>query len=309
MTDSPKAAVGIDIGGTKIAAGIVTPSGEVLLPRTVPTPVAEGPDAVLETVIGQVRTLLAESVGSRVRAVGIGTAGMVNSETGMIIHANPNLPGWTGMPLGQRVYDAVGLPVRVDNDVNALAVGEGRFGAGQSYREIVYVAVGTGIGGALVRQGEIWRGAHYSAGEVAYLVAGWDEAGRPINVEDRASGTALEKQYQRLSGSAERLGLRQITERANNGERLAHNVIEEGARILGSVLMPLVAAIDPEILIVGGGVPNIGELWWTPFEQALRDGPLPMLKTFQVAPARLSANAGLVGAGALALNALDGQEP
>lgn len=302
MTERSKAAIGIDIGGTKIAAGIVVPSGEVRSLRIVPTPVAEGPEAVLRTVIDQALALLAETA---VQAVGIGTAGLVNSETGMIIHANPNLPGWTGMQLGQRVRETVGLPVWVDNDVNALAVGEGRFGAGQGYREIVYVAVGTGIGGALVRNGEIWRGAHYSAGEVAYLVAGWDERGRPINVEDRASGTALEKQYRLLSGSTERLSLRQITERARSGDALAIKVIEEGARVLGHVLMPLVAAIDPEILIVGGGVPNVGDLWWTPFEQALRDGPLPMLKTFQIAPARLSANAGLVGAGALALNGLD----
>lgn len=306
MADEQQAAVGVDIGGTKIAAGIVMPDGRVLSPRTVLTPVQEGPEAVLQTVIRQVRELLDEIPGGNIRAVGIGTAGMVDSGRGVIVHANPNLPGWTGMPLGESVGKAVGLPVYVDNDVNALAVGEGRFGAGRAFREIVYVAVGTGIGGALVRHGEIWRGIHFGAGEVAYLVSGWDERGRPIIVEDRASGPAMEKQYQAVAGSVERLNLRQITERAHGGDMLAVQVIEEGARILGLVLGPLVAAIDPEILIVGGGVTQIGDLWWNAFETALRDSPLPVLKQVEVAPARLSVHAGLIGAGALALNALPG---
>lgn len=299
------AAVGVDVGGTKIAAGIITPAGEVLLPRTVPTPVSQGPQAVLQAIIEQVADLLKVLPEQNVQAVGIGTAGLVDAERGVIIHANPNLPGWTGMAMGEGVRAAVGLPVYVDNDVNALALGEGRFGAGQGLSEILYVAVGTGIGGAIVRGGRIWRGTHYSAGEVAAVLAGWDEQGRPVNVEDRASGTALEKRYQALCGSATRVSLRDIATQARSGDALSIRVIEEGARILGAVLWPLVAVLDPEILIVGGGVPGIGDLWWQPFERALRDSPFPALQVVKVAPAGLSAHAGLVGAGALALSMLE----
>ncbi|MBZ0304042.1 MAG: ROK family protein, partial [Anaerolineae bacterium] len=192
-------------------------------------------------------------------------------------------------------------------DVNALAVGEGRFGAGRSFREIIYVAVGTGVGGAIVRGGEIWRGVHFNAGEVAYLVADWDAQGRPVIVEDRASGLAMERRYQALAQSAERVPLRQIAERADTGDNLARRVIVEGARVLGLVLNPLVGILDPEMLIVGGGVPNIGPLWWDAFESALRDSPMPSVQAVHVAPAALSTNAGLIGAAALALNALDAQ--
>lgn len=296
-------AIGVDIGGTKIAAGIVTPVGEVVSPRTVPTPLADGPQAVMQVVIEQVQAL--KQAAPDVQAVGIGTAGLVDSTRGVIVHANPNLPGWTGMPLGATVRAATNLPVYVDNDVNALAIGEGRFGAGQGFREVVYVAVGTGIGGALVRGGEIWRGTHYSAGEVRYLVAAWDEEGRPIILEEYASGPAMEKQYQMLSGSSERLSLRQITERAYAGDMLAVEVIEDGARMLGHVLGGFVGILDVEVLIVGGGVPNIGDLWWNAFEHALRQNELIQLQNLRVAAASSSSHAGLLGAGAIALNALD----
>jgi glucokinase len=300
---SVPAVVGVDIGGTKIAAGVVTPAGEALSPHTVPTPLIAGPHAVMQAVIEQVELLRHEM--PEILAVGIGTAGLVDSTRGVITHANPNLPGWIGMPLGETVSTATGLPVYVDNDVNALAVGEGRFGAGRGFREVVYVAVGTGIGGALVRGGEIWRGTHFSAGEVRYLVAGWDSQNNPVILEDYASGPAMEKQYQSLSGSNERLSLRQITERAHNGDALAVRVIEDGARILGHVLGPVAGILDPEILIVGGGVPNIGDLWWNAFEHALRQNDLIKLQNLRVAAASSSVHAGLIGAGAIALNAQD----
>ena len=295
--------IGVDIGGTKIAAGIVTPAGEVLSPRTVPTPLADGPQAVMDAVSLQVDLLQTEEPD--VRAVGIGTAGLVDSARGVITHANPNLPGWIGMPLGPTVSAATKLPAYVDNDVNALAIGEGRFGAGQGFREVVYVAIGTGIGGALVRGGEIWRGIHFSAGEVRYLVAGWDEQNNPIILEDFASGPAMEKHYQKLTNSTERLSLRQITERAHNGDTIAVRVIEGGAHILGHVLGGFVGILDVEMLIIGGGVPNIGDLWWNAFERALRQNELIQLQNLRVAAASSSSHASLLGAGAIALNAQD----
>ena len=295
-------AIGVDIGGTKISAGIVSVKGEVRHVQTIPTPVADGPEAVLQAIIDQAQRLVA--LEPHVMAVGIGTAGMVDFEHGVIAHANPNLPGWTGMSVGECVRAAVDLPVYVDNDVNALAIGEGRFGAGRDYQALMYIAVGTGVGGAIVINGNIWRGASYSAGEVAYLVAGWDENGKPIWMEDRTAGPAMEKQYQILSGVSERVDLRMITERAQAGDTLAIQVIQDGARLLGIVLGPLVAAIDPEVVIIGGGVPNIGSLWWLPFEKALRDSPLPALASVKIVPANLNTHAVLVGAAALALNEL-----
>jgi glucokinase len=301
-TDQHGVAIGVDIGGSKIAAAVVTLAGEVIAPRTVKTPVASGPEAVLGAVCDQIASLLQENPGLPVQAIGVGTAGMVDAAQGVILHANANLPGWTGMPIGARLHALFGLPVFVDNDVNALAVGESRFGAGRGCNEALYVAVGTGIGGAVVRNGLIWRGVHSGAGEVAYLVAEWDTSGRPVIIEDRASGPAMEKRYQALTGSNERVGLRIMTERAYAGEALAVQVIKEGAALLGYVLAPLVAVLDPQILIIGGGVPNVGPLWWQSFEYAFRDSPLPALAQVKLAPAELSTHAGVVGAGALALN-------
>ncbi len=296
-------AIGVDIGGTKIAAGIVDQAGVVSQVETVSTPVACGPEAVLQAVISQIQRLL--PLADNIQAIGIGTAGMVDFSRGVIKHANPNLPGWTGMPVAERVRDNVNLPVYVDNDVNALAIGEGRFGAGRKYNALLYIAVGTGVGGAIVLDGKIWRGASYSAGEVAYLVAGWGEDGQPIWMEDRTAGPAMEKQYLALGGNHERVSLHVISTRAQAGESRAQQVIRDGAQILGRVLGPLVAAIDPEVVIVGGGVPNIGPLWWQPFETALRDSPLPALAAVKITPADLNTHAVLIGAAALALNEIE----
>lgn len=287
-------AIGVDIGGTKMAAGLVTSTGEIIDARTAPTPL-NGAEAILDTLTALCRSLQskAASQGLDVNTVGIGTAGQVDHVRGSIVYANENLPGWTGTPVVERMSAALGLPVYVENDVKAMAMGESRFGAGRGFQHILYLAVGTGIGGAVVLNGELWRGANGTAGEFGYLVAGWD-GDRPIKVEEMLAGPGLAARYDLLSG--ERLSLNQIAQRAADGDTLAAQVIRDGAQRLGIITRPVLTFLDPQVLIVGGGVPGIGALWWDAFVEPLRQ--------FAVLPAQLGINTTLIGAAWIALDNL-----
>jgi glucokinase len=301
-------AIGIDIGGSKIAAAIIGLDGSVAEPISAPTPVANGPAAILETVVTLVRRLLetAAAQGRVISAVGIGSAGHVDYTNGVIVYASGTLPGWAGTALAAQIHTALDLPVVVENDVNALAIGESRFGAGQQFDEVLYVAVGTGVGGAMMREGRLWRGASFCGGEIGHLVVDWDgirrcSCGLPGHLEAYTAGPALAERYREFAGLDIAPDLRVVAERARNGDTIARAVIVEGARILGLGLGGLLSALDPQALIIGGSVPDSGKLWWTAFETALRSSPMPGPARIALRPAQLGAHAVVIGAGWMAL--------
>jgi glucokinase len=297
-------AIGIDIGGTKIAVGLVGLDGAVHLAKTTSTPARDGARAIIQQVIDLCHDLLNEAHVNNltVIGVGVGTAGQVDSKAGVVRYANENLTGWTGTPVAQLLREALALPVTVDNDVKTMALAEGRYGAGTGFDEIFYITVGTGIGGAIVHGGKIWRGATGSAGEVGYVVAGW-EGTHPLIIEQQVGGPALAARYCRMANETERLTLADVAQRAFSGDELARHVIREGAQILGQVFQPIINLLDPQIFIVGGGVSTIGDLWWQPFEAALRDTPLPTPANVRLAAAQLGTQAVMVGAACLAFDA------
>jgi glucokinase len=301
------AAIGIDIGGTKIAAAVVNGAGAVTDLHTVPTP--ETP-RIIATMAALCRDLLAlaQQRGQPIGCVGVGAAGQVNSQAGEIVYAVETLPGWTGTPVAAQLGALVGLPVLVENDVNAVAAGEMRFGAGRGFQRALYAAIGTGIGGALIANGHIEAGAHWSAGEIGHTMIDIERrrmcnCGQAGHLEAYASGPAMARRYCQLTGIAEHRDLRAVTRLAEAGDPQARAAIEEGARIFGLALNGMVSLYDPEVLVIGGGVPEVGPLWWTPFEAALRQGNMPAPKQVALRRAELGWQAALVGAAALALEA------
>jgi glucokinase len=153
-------ALGVDIGGAKTAAAMVGDDGSVNHRLTRPTPATEGATVILDQVTQMCQALISQAkhLGWSITAIGVGAAGQVDSERGVITFAAKTLLGWLGAPVAVTLHTALGLPVVVENDVNALALGEMTFGAGRSFAEAVYVAVGTGVGGAVVRDRRLWRG-------------------------------------------------------------------------------------------------------------------------------------------------------
>ncbi len=303
-------ALAIDIGGTKIAAALVSDSGALLDRVLLPTPAAEGAPAILATVVAAGQAVLdqAHTQGISVAGVGIGSAGHVDTNRGSITFASDNLPGWSGLTLAERVSAALGLPVLVDNDANALALGEQHFGAGRGFAEVLYVAVGTGVGGAVVRNGQLWRGSTWSAGEICHTVVNYDgirrcSCGRTGHLEPYTSGPAMVARYLELAQTETGPDLHAVARLAQSGDHHACQAIIEGATVLGVALAGILNIIDPEALVVGGGVPEMGELWWQPFERALRDNPLPGPARVALRPAELGTDAVMIGAAWLVLQA------
>ncbi len=300
-------AIGVDIGGTKIAAALVSENGDVNERVSLPTP--HEPAAIVAAVIALCQTLIARSLQSNITAlgIGIGTAGQVDFASGTITYAVATLPGWAGTPLAQRVHDALELPVAVDNDVNALAIGESHFGAGRGLRSALYVALGTGIGGALLIDGALWRGAHGSAGEIGHILVDphstrMCNCGQTGHLEALAAGPALAERYAELRGlppQEDHPDLRLVATLAQQGDSLAQQAISEGAHLTGLALGGILNLLDTQALILGGGVIELGALWWQPFEQALRTSPLPCPQRVQLMRAELGIDAGLIGAAQL----------
>ena len=304
-------ALAIDIGGTKIAAALVNRQGAVVHRHLRATRADLGALAILQTVHEAGREMLATAgrYSLHVVAVGIGSAGQVDVTQGRIAYASDNLPGWSGLPLASEVSDTLGLPTFVDNDVNTLALGEHYFGAGRGFQAALYVAVGTGVGGAVVQAGKIWRGATWSAGEICHLVIDYNgnrrcSCGAMGHLEGYTSGPAMTQRYRELSGTRETVDLKAIATRAHQGDTHALAVIAEGAHILGTALAGVLNVLDPEVLVIGGGVPEIGDLWWSNFEGGLRANPMPGPARVALRAAQLGTDAVLSGAAWLAFNGI-----
>ena len=293
--------IGLDIGGSKTLAALVGRDGEIV--RVSQRATAPSPAAILGAARALCQSLI-EAAEAPVLGIGIGSAGVIDADEGSVVFANENLPGWTGTRLTDLGLGS-DLPIAASNDVRAMAYGEAVMGAGAEYDSLLCVTVGTGIGGALIMNGAVWQGADYCAGEIGYLVVDW-EGDEPLILDQYASGPAIERAYQAETGLEARLPLTEISQLAASGDRIAIAVIKAKARRLGIILAGCVTAINPAAVVVGGGVPQIGALWWDALEAGFRGFlPPPVAKT-PLLPAKLGANAVALGAAMLAWKALDG---
>jgi glucokinase len=312
----PQLAIGIDIGGTKVAGGVVNSRGEVLARSHGHTP-AHDVARTRQVIIDVIRELAS---AYQVVAVGIGAAGWIDADGATVRYA-PNL-AWRDEPLRETVAAAVGLPVVVENDGNAAAWAEFRFGAGRGAGDsMVLVSVGTGIGGGIVVAGRLVRGAHGMAAEMGHARAVPDGlacgCGRRGCLEQYASGRALARLAR--VGAAESPGDAggllelaggdpaaitgpMVTTAAQSGDKVATEAFQQVGRWLGGGLADLVQVLDPQVIVVSGGVAEAGDLLLAPareafVEQLAARGQLP------VAPVRaagLGSLAGVVGAADLA---------
>jgi glucokinase len=307
-----RTAIGLDVGGTKVAGLLLDEDGEILGRETAETP-ADDPEATMKTIFH-----VAEELGSRGQPVGIGVgaAGMVDFASGTMRWA-PNL-AWKELPIRDRVSQQTGRPCIVDNDANAAAWGEYRFGASRGYRDVLMVTVGTGIGGGIVADGALYRGAHGFAAEIGHVIVepGGPECGCGNRGcwEQVASGQALDRlgrlavetrpdsAIATISGEEEVTG-RHVAEAAAQGDPIATNILAQVGRRLGEGIAGLVNILDPEAVVVGGGVAEVGDVLLGPARVAFLasvEAPdhrpeVPLL------PAALGNDAGAVGAAALAL--------
>jgi glucokinase len=308
--------IGVDIGGTKVAGGVVDESGQILARARVDTP-AKDAAAAEDAIVAVVEKLRGDF---DIEAVGLGIAGFVD-ESRSRVYFSPNLPDWHHEPVRDDVSRRVGLPVVVENDANAAAWGENSFGAGRDETDLVCVTVGTGIGGGIIIDDRLYRGRFGIGGEIGHMQVVADGrlcgCGQRGCWEQYASGNALVREARERAaecrseatvllrmgdGTPEMITGRHVTEAARQGDEVALAAFATVGRWLGQGLADLVAVLDPGRFIIGGGVSEAGELVLEPtrtsFEALLTGRDVRPIA--QVVLAELGNDAGLVGAADLA---------
>jgi glucokinase len=319
-------AIGVDIGGTKIAVGLVDRHGGLQEEWCLPTGAVRGRDHVLNQVrrgIDEMRRRAADRPGAVIAGIGIGTAGQVDFRTGKIVSTTGNLPGWYGTPVKDILESEYGVPVVVENDVNAAAWGEKWLGAGRGVDHFVCLTLGTGVGGAIVDDGRMVRGARGGAGEVGHLIL--FPNGLPCTCERQGcleayvSGPAIARRYLAAvegpgveddDGGRDRVRSQDVFELARRGDPLARKVISDTYRFLGYGVASLVNIFNPSRVIVGGGLSQVGEELLCALRAAVRECALEgIAQDVEIVLAELGEKAGLYGAAYLVWkNAGSGEE-
>lgn len=313
----PKAILAIDVGGTKLAAGVMSASGELLSRARRPTPTAPDGDEVysaLLEVVWEARRALGKQW--KLEAVGVGAGGPMRMFEGLI--STLNIPGWRhDFPIVARLEADLGLPVALDNDAKAFALGEQLFGAGRGHPDMLGVVVSTGVGGGVIIGGSLHHGRTGNAGHVGHQVAEPDgprcACGGRGCVEAIASSPSIvrlvraEMERGRETVLRERFGptaftAREVAVAAFEGDALARVAFERAGKALGVGFAGAAAILDVNLIVLGGGVSTAGDLLLRPVREALATySALEYLADLQVTPAANGPDAGLVGAAALAI--------
>lgn len=309
--------IGVDIGGTKIAAGVVdSETGTVLYSERTPTNAHEGGPAILARALAHAKQVV-EAANVTIEAVGIGAGGQIDYRTGVVLSATDILPGWTGTRLAEVFTETFQVPAYADNDVNAFALGEHRFGAGRGATEAVFIALGTGVGGAIVTNSKLHRGKRGTGGELGHMfVAIWPEKS---TFESVASGTSLvEAYYDSIEIKQQRSQVEPydlLTEPVTGysiGEvaklhpnSLSGLIINRVGVQLGFACASLANVLDTERFIFGGGLADLGDLILDPARKIFAEHALPIFRNTPIVVAELGTNSSVVGAACVALTGLE----
>lgn len=299
-------AIGVDIGGTKIRFGLVRSDGLIFHTLILPTKAAE--QRVMEQVyagIEQILSVWENSFAShRLNGIGIGSAGQIDFLRGTVHFASELIPGYTGTPVRELVTQRFDLPVYIDNDVNVLALAESRFGAGMDCRNMVCLALGTGVGGAVIADGRLLHGANGGAGEIGHMTVNMNGpaciCGSYGCLEIYASGTGIFNRYQELTAlnfTKQANSAKDVVERWLSGEMAARQVIEMTIAGLGAAIASLIHIFNPEVIVIGGGIAELGEPLFAPLRSRISTLAMPsMLEAVRIVPAELGGSSNMVGA-------------
>jgi len=313
--------LGIDLGGTKILSSVINPGGEMLSRDHSVTPAAEGPKGVIQAILASAeRSLEGASVGiDRVSAIGVGAPGLSDTEAG-ILFTSPNLPGWKDVPLRDILQEKLKKRAFLINDGNAAALGEYYFGAAKGVAHFIYVTISTGIGGGIVVDGKVLKGFKGMAGEIGHMTIADD--GPPCRCGNRgcwealASGTALAKETRRrietgadttilslAGGEIDQVTAHTVQSAAEKGDPLANQLILRTAHYFGVGVANLINIFNPEMIVIGGGLSNMGERLFKPAHKEVEERAFNRAyRTVRFVRAALGRNSGVLGAAAFALD-------
>lgn len=302
--------IGVDLGGTRLRAARLDPQLTILERRETPTNAPEGPDAVIARMIEMIRAVWPTD-GARVIGIGVSSVGPLDPASGIIL-APPNLPGWHVVPLGDRLRAAFDVPIYIGNDANVAVLAEVARGAARGCKHAIYVTLSTGIGGGVMADGRLLLGRDGFATEIGYMVMLVDD--QPSYLETEAAGPALAKQAreritageasilrERVGGDLEKIDSRMIGEAAAAGDALALDIVRRAGRLIGLGMVTLLQLFNPEIIVIGGGVSNIGDLLFEPMHAAIRQYVTDpaYLRDLRIERSALGEDVSIIGAAAL----------
>lgn len=310
---------GIDIGGTNIKFGLFDSEGKVLIKEQRPTMAEKGPMPLMHLITNIAERLLyfAAEENYTVNWVGVGSPGAVDFKTGKVIGPSPNIVGWMGMEIGPIMSERLNMPVFVDNDVNSMALAESRFGSAMGARSVVCVTVGTGVGGGVIIDGRVVRGSSSSAGELGHMTIDIDgpecACGNFGCIESFCSSGAMTGRIKArlskgltpifselLEGSPDNLTVKKIFAAARKGDEIANEVVNETGTYLGIGLAGIVNLLNPEVVVIGGGITDGGAGFVDAVTKEIRKRAFSSaVEKLRVTRAALGNDAGFIGAGLL----------
>lgn len=291
-------AIGLDMGGTKIHAGLVDSEGRLHHATKIPTPVADGPSGIFEAMRGLIRQLLAQAEGHEVVGIGLGIPGLQDSKRGLSINS-ANL-AWRNVEVFPQ-FTEFGLPLAMENDVRCHAVGEQHFGAGRGVSNFILLTFGTGIGSGIIIDGRLFQGSRGVPGEIGHITIAPDGpecgCGKRGCLEAMAGGKGIGRRARDAGLAPDARGLFALAA-AGNPQALA--LLDQITRELGWGVATMATLFNPERIIIGGGIAEVGDLLFTPLRRYAEAETVPGIRgTYEVVPAALHEEAGTVGAAAL----------
>lgn len=316
---SKKYKIGVDVGGTNVKVALVDETGSIVYSDTVPTRAEMGYEYTISNMIKAIHDVIKESKTDKKSVVGIGFGfpGQIDCDNG-IVRLAPNIPGWVNIPIADIVSKEFGVPVKVDNDVRCAALAELNYGAGKGAKNLICITVGTGIGSGLIVNGKLVRGASNAAGEIGHIKLQMENGplcgcGDNGCLEAFASGpsiVAMAEEYIKGGKSTKyrELAKNEITpyyvcEAAKQGDVVAKKIFEIIGNYIGIGLASVVNLLNPEKIVIGGGVADAGDFLFVPIKETLKKRAMPIQgSAVQVVPAELGNTAGVIGASLLIEN-------
>lgn len=316
-------AIGIDLGGTNLKAGLVSSDGKIHHRLSIKTDKNADPQSIANQIFELIEKIIIAGAGlkpavDRVAGVGLGSPGLIDKK-GETILFSPNLPLWRNIPIKRMVSERFGVPCVLENDANAAAWGEKWAGAGKEADSLVMLTLGTGIGGGIVINNKLWRGVNNVAAEIGHMVIQMDgpkcSCGNHGCIEAYASATSMVRRFKELikSGSASSLkDAGDITAKMINDAALLHNdaasldIIKETGRYLGIALVNIMHILNPEVIVLAGGMAGSGDLLMNPVKQVIREKAFhASAKETKIVFSQLGNDAGVIGAAGCLLKELE----
>ncbi len=309
--------IGIDLGGTKINAALVTREGKILTRDYCQTRASEGLEAVVGRMVQAAQQVMADRK-AQVAAVGVGAPGPMDAIAG-VLTAPPNLPGWYNVPLKELIEDRLGITTFLENDANAAGLAEYHYGAGRGVQNMIYITASTGIGGGFILDGQLYGGSSGAAGEVGHMTIMPDGplcgCGNRGHLEALASGTAIAREGRELMsrgvptliselvhGGPNAVTAEVVAQAAERGDAEAEHIIARAMECLGIGMANLVNIFNPDLIVIGGGLTHLGEKLFGPVRRTIERTAFPVsARAVKVVPAELGDDVGVLGAAVVAI--------